>query len=129
MHDNFATYSHVVPGDPHYGAPALNRGDLGHGTPARLFDDLVSALTRLLDSEITGPVNVATGEPVSINELVYKIKEITGYAGEIVYAPNYAGGQSTRLFATGKIKKLGWRQRYTLREGLMKTVDWYEHNK
>ena len=25
--------------------------------------------------------------------------------------------------------ELGWRPRYTLREGLMKTVDWYEHNK
>ncbi len=137
-HDNFhPTYSHVVPGLIHKFMEArqkkLNQVVIwGTGRPRRDFlyiDDLVSALTRLLDSEITGPVNVATGEPVSINELVYKIKEITGYAGEIVYAPNYAGGQSTRLFATGKIKKLGWRPRYTLREGLMKTVDWYEHNK
>lgn len=136
-HDNFhPEHSHAVPGLIQKFVRArrerLSQVRIwGDGTARRDFlyiDDLCAALLAILRAGLTGPVNVATGEDISVAELAELIAEISGYRGGITYDRGMPAGQQTRMFNIGKIKGLGWRPRHTLREGLQQTIEWYEKN-
>jgi nucleoside-diphosphate-sugar epimerase len=136
-HDNFhPEFSHVVPGLIQKFVRARREGlsqikIWGDGTARRDFlyiDDLCEALLEILRAEVSGAVNVATGEDVCVAELAEMIAELTGYRGGITYDRGMPAGQQTRMFNIDKIKNIGWRPRRTLREGLRQTIEWYEKN-
>ncbi len=89
--------------------------------------ELGNALVALLDSEVAGPVNVASGEPVRVADVVAAIGASTGRP-ELVRmgALPQRQGEPERL--TADVRRLreevGWSPSIDLRESIARTVDW-----
>lgn len=104
----------------------------GTGKALREFidtDDLADAGIFLLE-HYSGcePVNIGTGEEVSILELSQMIKRITGFEGEIVTDPTKPDGMMRRLCDSSKIHALGWKSPLSLEQGIRKLYNWYLSN-
>lgn len=104
----------------------------GTGSPKREFlfvDDLAEALIYLMD-HYTGntPVNVGTGNDVTIKELADLIRKTTGYEGDIVFDASKPDGTPRKLLDVTKLSNLGWKAGTTLEEGLELTYKWYREN-
>lgn len=94
------------------------------------IEDVAEAVFAISNSHLTGPVNIGSGEPVSIAEIVDQISLMMGgkdliRAGEIptpedeppiIYADNL------------KLRSIGWEPRYNIGEGLRKTINWWQDN-
>ncbi len=97
----------------------------GTGTPLREFmfvNDLADACVFLMEQyDEKQFVNIGTGEEVSIRQLAEIIQEITGFQGEIIFDSSKPDGTPRKLMDTGKLHKMGWRHRYSLKEGLAET--------
>lgn len=57
------------------------------------------------------------------------IADILNYKGKIIFDKNYPDGTLKKRLDITKIKKLGWKPKISLRNGLIKTVDWYINKK
>jgi GDP-L-fucose synthase len=96
----------------------------GTGSAFREFlysDDLADACIYLMqhynDSEI---VNIGSGEEISIKNLAYLVKDVTGYTGELTFDTSKPDGTPRKLLDCTKIHNLGWKHRVSMREGLEK---------
>ena len=136
--DNFAPqHSHVIPAllvkyreAKRSNAPSVTLW--GTGKALREFidtDDLADAGIFLLN-HYSGyePVNIGTGEEVSILELSQIIKRITGFEGEIVTDPTKPDGMMRRLCDSSKIHEMGWKSTLSLEQGIRKLYNWYLSN-
>jgi len=137
-HDNFhPTHSHVVPGLVRRFCEAKTNQQervtiWGDGSAKRDFlyiDDCVDAMVLLAEQAFSGPINVATGQLTSINELANAIKESCDFEGKIEHDLSYPTGQHERLFEMSKMKTLGWAPKHNFKEGIRKTVDWFTNAK
>lgn len=128
LNDNYhLQHAHVLPALIRKVHEARERGDAfytvwGSGKPLREFlyaDDLAEALI-LLMNQYTGnePVNVGSGEEVSILELARTVAGCVGFKGSIRLDPTKPDGTPRKLLDSGKIKALGWRPRVSLQDGV-----------
>jgi GDP-L-fucose synthase len=94
-------------------------------------EDAVRAILYFLEHATTSdPINIGTGEPVSVKELVETISSLCGYEGEILWDATKPDGQLLRYLDTAKAESLGFKTQTPLRDGLQKTIEWYkEQNK
>ncbi|WP_310391101.1 GDP-L-fucose synthase [Hymenobacter sp.] len=94
----------------------------GTGAPYREFlhvDDLADAcLHLLLHYDGAAPVNIGTGVDLSIRELANLVRDITGYAGNIVFDPTKPDGTPRKLLDVSRLRDLGWQASIGLREGI-----------
>jgi GDP-L-fucose synthase len=102
----------------------------GDGSPTREWlyvDDCVEALALAAERyDGAEPVNVGTGEEVSIRELAETIAELSGFEGEILWDTSMPNGQPRRRLDTTRARELfGFEARTPLREGLERTIAWY----
>ena len=105
----------------------------GSGAPLREFlyvDDLadgcVFALTRYSDAR---PLNIGSGQEISIAKLAQTLCEVVGYSGELVFDKSKPDGVQRKVIDSSRILNAGWSARMDLREGLIRTYDWFlEHN-
>jgi GDP-L-fucose synthase len=102
----------------------------GDGSPTREFlyvDDAVAGLVLAADSyDGSEPVNLGTGNEISIRDLAELVAELTGFEGEIVWDTSMPNGQPRRSLDVTRAKQLfGFEARTTLREGLARTIEWY----
>lgn len=76
------------------------------------------------------PVNVGSGEEITIRNLADMIKEILGYKGEFKYLNNGLGGQQRRMLDVSKAKEeFGFSAETSFYEGIKNTVRYYLDNK
>jgi len=134
--DNFdLETSHVIPALIRKMIDAQERGDdeivlWGDGSPTREFlyvDDCAEAIV-LAAQKYDGeePVNLGTGEEISIRELAELIQELTGFAGRITWDTTKPNGQPRRkLDVTAAEERFGFRAATPLRAGLERTIEWY----
>jgi GDP-L-fucose synthase len=134
--DNFdLETSHVIPALVRKMAEAKARDDhqvelWGDGSPTREFlyvEDCAEALL-LAAERYDGPepVNLGTGEEISIRDLAGLVAEFTGYEGEIVWDTSKPNGQPRRKLDVSRAEELfGFRAPTPFREGLRRTVAWY----
>jgi GDP-L-fucose synthase len=134
--DNFhQTNAHVIPDLIRKMVEAEEEGRdeivlWGDGSPTREFlyvDDCVEAL-RLAAERYDGaePVNVGTGEEISIRDLAGLVAEQTGFGGAIQWDTSKPNGQPRRRLDTTRAEELfGFRAQVSLREGIERTVAWY----
>lgn len=98
------------------------------GTQVRDFlhvRDVAGAITALLDSPVQGPVNIASGVPVSLRDVVRQIEVEVGMPGRTELgalptptdAPPRLTASTERLFS-----EVGWQPHYTLETGIRQTV-------
>jgi GDP-L-fucose synthase len=138
QNDNFsATESHVIPGLIYrmHNAKINNENNFtvwGTGKPLREFlhvDDLSKAIHFLVFNETDeNLLNVGSNEEVSIKELVYKIKNIIDFKGELVFDDTKPDGNPRKLLDSSKLRNLGWEPTITLEKGLEATYDWFKNN-
>lgn len=94
----------------------------GTGKPLREFlfvDDLADACYLLMqqyDDKIF--VNVGCGEDISIKDLIYLIKEVVGYEGEIRFDKGKPDGTPRKLMDATIMRSLGWKPAIGLKEGI-----------
>jgi nucleoside-diphosphate-sugar epimerase len=90
--------------------------------------DVAGAFAALLDGEITGGVNVASGEPVAVRDIVELVEQATGAHGRIRFGALPLGPDEPEVIA-GDVRRLrdelGFRPTYGLRRGLAETVAWW----
>ena len=135
--DNFdPRSSHVIPALIKKCVDAVESGadhiDVwGTGSASREFlyvDDAAEGIV-LAAERYDGPepVNLGTGQEITIRELVELIAELTGFTGEIRWDPTKPDGQPRRALDTSRA-----RERFSFvagmpwGEGLRRTFDWYE---
>ena len=102
----------------------------GDGTPTREFlyvedaaEGIILAAEQHNDSR---PLNLGTGEEVSIKSLATLIAAEVGYKGRITWDSTKPNGQPRRCLDVSRIKQaLGFQAKYSLRDGLKKTIEWY----
>ena len=110
------------------GAPQLVVWGTGQATREFLYvEDAAEAIVLAAEKyEQAGPMNLGSGQEVSIRDLVEMIQAMTGYAGEVIWDQTQPDGQPRRSLDTSKASDfLGWRARVPLREGLRRTIEWY----
>jgi GDP-L-fucose synthase len=135
-HDNFdLETSHVLPAlirKMHEAkvarAPAVSVW--GSGTPRREFlhvDDLADACVFLMRRvSQAGPINVGTGEDISICELADLVRRVVGYTGDLVFDASKPDGTPRKLMDVSKLKALGWRATIPLEAGVHDTYRWFQ---
>ena len=126
--------SHVIPGLIHrmHKAKVNNEKSFaiwGSGKPLREFlyvDDLSFAIKKIIE---TNPkqnlINIGSGSEISIKDLASLLKEITSYKGELIFDTNKPDGNPRKLLDSEIINSLDWSPKYSLRQGLELTYDWY----
>jgi GDP-L-fucose synthase len=102
----------------------------GDGTPTREFlyvDDAAEAI--LLASERydgAEPVNVGSGNEITIAALAGEVARAVGYTGSIVWDASKPNGQPRRSLDTQRAAaEFGFRSRTQFADGLRATVEWY----
>lgn len=100
----------------------------GTGKPFREFlfvDDLADACLFLLENyDAAEPINVGTGEEVSIAELAETIRDVVHPSADLVFDTSKPDGTPRKLLDLTKLHSLGWHHQHQLREGLTATYDW-----
>jgi GDP-L-fucose synthase len=101
----------------------------GTGIARREFiynDDLAEAILFLLKNYSSKEViNIGSGEDVSIKTLATHIKNTVGYQGKIIFDSSKPNGMLKRILDSSKIKKMGFKPKITLEEGLKRTYQHY----
>lgn len=69
-------------------------------------------------------INIGTGEEISIKEVAFKLKEITGFKGEIVFDTSMPDGTMRKVTDNSALRKLGFTHKIDLNSGLK---SWYNH--
>jgi len=99
----------------------------GSGSPKREFlfaDDLADACVFLMKTYAEkGLINIGSGTDLSIKELAFIIKEVTGFTGEIVFDTSKPDGTPRKLLDVSKLRGLGWKYKTTLEEGIRIAYD------
>lgn len=127
--------SHVIPAlirkcleaEAHGEAEIVAWGD---GSPTREFlyvedaaEGILLASERYDDSD---PVNLGSGNEISIKDLLTTIARHTGYTGRIVWDTTKPNGQPRRALNTDRaFERFGFRAKTDFDEGLRKTIEWY----
>ena len=134
--DNFdPESSHVIPAlikkfveAKESGAKAVEVWGTGKVTREFLFvrdaaAGIVAAAERYEDAE---PVNLGSGQEISIRNLAQRIARLTGFTGSLVWNPAQPDGQPRRLLDTTRARELfGWQAEVELDAGLQETIAWY----
>jgi GDP-L-fucose synthase len=138
--DNFnLETSHVIPALVRKCIEAQEHGDKevvlwGDGSPTREFlyvgdaADGICSATEFYDG--SEPVNIASGQEISIKHLAELIARLTGYEGRLVWDTTKPNGQPRRGLDTSRaVEYFGWQARVPFEEGLRRTIAWYRENR
>ncbi|HEX4034153.1 MAG TPA: GDP-L-fucose synthase [Solirubrobacteraceae bacterium] len=138
--DNFdERTSHVIPALIKKCAEAVERQAdsiecWGTGRASREFlyvedaaEGIVAAAARYSGAE---PVNLGSGQEISIAHLTELIAELVGFSGRIVWDTSKPDGQPRRWLDTSRAEReFGFRAQTALRDGLERTIEWYRESR
>jgi len=138
--DNFdPVTSHVIPAlirkcveAAEAGAPHITCWGTGSASREFLYvDDAARGIVRAAEvMESPEPINLGTGQEISIRDLVTLIARLTGFTGEIRWDSSKPDGQPRRCLDTGRAKALlGWQAEVGFEEGLRRTIEWYRDHR
>jgi GDP-L-fucose synthase len=129
--DNFdRATSHVVPATIRKCLEDSRLVVWGNGSAIRdllYVEDLAEGVL-LAAERLTAPhyLNLASGEEISIKRLIDLIVESTGFSGEVTFDIDKPGGEPRRVVKIDRARReIGFVPRWSLREGLARTVAWY----
>lgn len=106
---------------------------MGDGTQTRSFQyvsDLIEGMTRMMATgdDFTGPVNIGNPGEFTMLELAHTVIELTGSRSKMIYLPLPEDDPSQRQpdITLAKEKLGGWEPKVQLREGLIKTIEYFD---
>jgi GDP-L-fucose synthase len=104
----------------------------GDGSARREFlhvDDLAKACYICMrDYNSSEPINVGTGEDITIKELAGIVSDVVGCPGQTVWDTTKPNGTPRKVLNVDKIKSLGWDPKISLKDGIKTTYDYYRSN-
>lgn len=136
--DNFSSsLNHVIPSlVKKFHNAKLKKTDhveiWGSGNALREFlfvEDLVKGLIFLMENyNDSDPINIGSGEEISIRDLSHELSKIIGYEGKIVFNTLKPEGVQRKLLDSSRIKKMGWKPQVKIRKGLEMTYESFKKN-
>jgi GDP-D-mannose 3',5'-epimerase len=98
----------------------------GDGTAMRAYtyiDDMIEGIRMLMNSDLEDGVNIGRQEYVSVDELASTIASV---ARKRIHFKHVEGpvGVMARNFRIDRISKIGWKSRFSLRDGIASTYPW-----
>ncbi len=106
----------------------------GDGSPTREFLYVEDAARGIVmaaegyDGEL--PVNLGSGQEISIRDLAGLIARLTGFEGRLVWDAEKPNGQPRRALDTSRAEQFfGFRAQMGFEEGLRRTIDWYRNSR
>ena len=136
-HDDFdPSSSHVIPAlilkihNAMKQAPHTDLSVWGTGSASREFlyvEDSAEAIVKAMESHNDPePINIGTGSEITIKNLVETISDLMGFDGKIVWDSSKPDGQPRRCLDTNRAeKRLGFKAKTSLKEGLKTTIEWF----
>jgi GDP-L-fucose synthase len=138
--DNFdLETSHVIPALIRKALQAQARGEKelpvwGDGSPTREFlyvedaaEGILSAAEKYNGSE---PVNLGSGNEISIKDLAGMICRQTGFEGRLIWQTDKPNGQPRRALDVTRARDyFGWSAQVPFEEGIRRTIEWYKANR
>lgn len=112
------------------GEPAV----CSHGNQIRDFlfvEDVANAFVTLLESDVAGPVNIASGLPVTLREVVQRIVQQLNRPDLVHWGaiPSPVGEPPLLVAETIRLNdEVGWRPKYDLQLGLNRTIEWWNNH-
>jgi dTDP-glucose 4,6-dehydratase len=101
----------------------------GDGSQSRSFcyvDDEIRGFLALLDSEVTGPINIGNPSEFTMVELADIVLEVTNSSSQVIFEPLPVDDPTQRQpDLTLARSKLGWEPTVSLREGLTRTIPYF----
>ena len=91
-------------------------------------DDIVDAVLLAMDKvNRYDPINIASGRPCSIKEILSTALAVEGYLPKVIYNSNKPSTISKRIVDTSKARlMLSWDAKTSLYDGILKTIEWYK---
>jgi GDP-L-fucose synthase len=99
----------------------------GRATREHLYvEDAADGMLALADWAKPDPLNIGTGDEVSVADLARAVARATGFTGTIRFDETKPDGQPRKVMDCSKaFEALGWRAATSLDEGLKRTAAWY----
>lgn len=105
-----------------------------HGEQIRDFlhaQDAAAAVVQLLQSDVRGAVNIASGHPLAIKDLLRQIGQLLGREEALQFGalqppagdPPFLAADVQRLR-----QEVGWQPQFDLVSGLQQTIEWWRHH-
>jgi GDP-L-fucose synthase len=136
--DNFdLNSSHVMPALIAKAHAAKQNGSRslevwGTGSPLREMlhvDDAADAMVHVM-KHYSGedPVNIGSGDDLSIADMARLVCEVVGFTGEIRFDTSKPDGTPRKVLDIGQLRRLGWTPKIDLRDGIRSAYLWYLAN-
>ena len=125
--DNFGKWSMVVPS---LIKKAMENDVLevwGDGSPIRdliYTDDVAKGMIQMVENQVTEPVNLGSGDGVTIKEVADIIASY--FQLDIEWDETKPMGDSKRLVSTERAESFGFTPQTSLENGIVKTIQWYK---
>ncbi len=101
----------------------------GTGAPLREFlyvTDLADACVYLLKHYSgAAPINVGSGQEISIRDLAMLMAEVIGFDGRFAFDASKPDGTPRKLLDVGCLTNLGWKANTSLKDGIATVYHWY----
>ncbi len=109
------------------GERAVSVWGTGHARREFLFsEDFVEGCLFVVDQhQKFDIVNLGCGEDIAIKDLAFTIKEIVGFAGDIVFDKTKPEGAKRKLLDSAQILRSGWKPKVSLRAGIQQAYQAY----
>lgn len=112
------------------GQPLTVHGDGAQTRSLCFVEDEVRGLLALLDSDVTGPVNVGNDDERPVLELARLVIELSGSNSEIVFTERPVDDPTQRRpDLTRARSQLGWEPTTPVRVGLDRTIEWFRQRR
>jgi dTDP-glucose 4,6-dehydratase len=107
------------------GEPITVHGDGSQTRSLCYVDDLIEGILRVLDADLTGPINLGSTEELTMAQLAELIRSLAGTGSQVVSTERPMDDPEMRRPDTSLARdRLGWEPRVSLRDGLARTMDW-----
>jgi len=118
------TVQSLLQGEPAFCSDGRQVRDFLH------IEDAAAAFVALLLSEVEGPVNIASGDPVSIRNVLEEIGRQTGRPDLLRLGARQSGTEAARLWANvGRLKEeVGFNPHFDLAGGIRQTIEWWRQS-
>ncbi len=94
-------------------------------------EDVAEAFVALLESTVSGPINIASGTPVVLRDVILKIADLQGRP-ELIELGALPSRKNEPPLLVADVRRLrdevGWKPAYDLEQGLRKTIRWWEEH-
>ena len=89
--------------------------------------DSARGIVDIFESELTDDINVCSGHPVQLCEIVNTIAKLTGFTGNILWGTVPSSFNDEVLVGNNsKLRSIGWKQKNSLEQGLNETINWWK---